>query len=215
MSAPTIPLLLLVLLAGCLFRPEAPTRWFEPASPLLAGTDAPPPAPSARPLRLRSVRAIPFLRERLAWRTSDVESGLYEQRRWRQMPASYVEQALRAALARTPGIRLTDDVQAPALRVEVLAFDEVLQPRRAALVTLRASLTGVDFDRTFRAEQPSAGAAAAALPDAMGVALDAAVGEVATAVSAALRAQAQRPTARTSRVAAAPATSAPSTTTSP
>ncbi|MCW5890247.1 MAG: membrane integrity-associated transporter subunit PqiC [bacterium] len=190
MTAPShAALLLLVLASGCLFRAEAPTRWYEPGSPLLAADDDPPPAATGRPLRLRSVRAIPFLRERMAWRTSPVESGLYEQRRWRRMPATYVEEALRAELERTPGIRLTDDAHAPALRVEVLAFDEVLRPRRAALVTVRASLAdagAAGLDRTFSAEEPLADADPAAIADAMGAALGAVVTQVAQATSAAL-----------------------------
>lgn len=181
--------LLALLAGGCLFRKDVPARWYQPASALLADGADGTPARDGRPVRLRSVQAIAFLRERMAWRLPPVESGLWEQRRWREMPATYVERALGAALDETPGVRRTDDLRAPALRVEVLAFDEVVGPTRGALVTLAVVLdagTRPLLDRTFSREAPAPGTDMDAVATAMGTALDEVAREVAAAVAAAL-----------------------------
>jgi ABC-type uncharacterized transport system auxiliary subunit len=186
-----VALLLALCVSGCLFRKDVPARWFQPESTLLADRADTTPDRGGRPVRLRSVQAIAFLRERMAWRLPPVESGLYEQRRWREMPATYVERALTAALAHTPGVRLTDDVRAPALRVEVLAFDEVVGPTHAALVKLEVTLRDGDrtlLERTFSSEQSAQGADSDGVATAMGAALDAVAGEVATAVAGSLSA---------------------------
>lgn len=180
--------LLALLAAGCLFRKDVPARWYQPASTLLDRA-ATAPAQGGRPVRLRSVQAIAFLRERVAWRLPPVESGLWEQRRWREMPATYVERALGAALADTPGVRLTGDLGAPALRVEVLAFDEVVGPAPGALVKLGVVLddgTRPLLDRTFASEAAAPGGDMDAVATAMGTALDAVARDVAVAVAAAL-----------------------------
>lgn len=181
-------LLVPVLLAGCLFRNAAGPRFFVPASAAIAGGDPLTPPGTGAAVRLRAVHGIPFLRERIVWRVSPVESGQYEQRLWRELPESYVERALAATLSRTPGLRLTDDARAPALGVEVLAFDEVLAPAHTATVTLAASLRderrGWLLERTVTAEAPIAGNDPAVMATAMGRALDEAAAEVAAAVRA-------------------------------
>jgi ABC-type uncharacterized transport system auxiliary subunit len=139
------------------------------------------------------VLGTPFLRERIAWRVSDVEYGLYEQRRWSEVPARYVERALETTLRRTPGVMLTDDIRAPALRVEVVSFDEVLAPARVATVSLVVSVRdakrGRLLDRAFTAEAPIDGETTAATAVAMGRALDAVVADVAEAVARSLPAR--------------------------
>src|SRR5213080_5218233 len=124
-----IPCLLvgLVALAGCLLRTADPPRFFRPGSVTLdaAEDEAAPPAPGAIAIRLRGVRSEPFLRERIVWRVSEVEYGLYEQRRWIDLPAHYVERALRMRLRATPGLGLTDDPRAPAPHGWVRAFAAV------------------------------------------------------------------------------------------
>ena len=186
MRALVCPLLLAALLAGCVFRDAAEPRFFRPQSSLLAGTGDDAASSAAQPVRLQPVTGTPFLRERIVWRSSDVEYGMYEQRRWSELPASYVERALESALRRTPGIRLTDDFKAPVLRVEVVAFDEVLAPARVASVGLVVSLRDRDrerlLDRSFSAEVPIAGDSAGATAAAMGRALDQVALEVASAV---------------------------------
>src|SRR5438874_1404894 len=184
-----IPCLLvgLVALAGCLLRTADPPRFFRPGSVTL---DAPedevaPPAPGAIAIRLRGVRSEPFLRERIVWRVSELEYGLYGQRRWIDLPEHYVERALRARLRATPGLRLTNDVRAVALRVDVLAFDDVLAPVHAADVALAVALEdpvrGRLLARTFDARVGIEDGDPASMAKAMGEALDDAVAQVADA----------------------------------
>ena len=179
----------LAVLGGCLLRtPESP-RFFRPGSATLdsaAVDEADPPAADGIAIRLRGVRSEPFLRERIVWRVSAVEYGLYEQRRWIDLPAHYVESALRARLRATPGIRLTNDPRAVALRVDVLAFDDVLAPTHAANVALAVTLEdpthGRRFVRTFDTRVGIEDGDPASMAKAMGEALDDAVAQVADAV---------------------------------
>jgi len=185
----------LVVLGGCLFRsPDAP-RFFRPASAILDATpedDVKPPASGTVAIRLRGVRSEPFLRERIVWRVSEVEYGLYEQRRWIDLPEHYVERALRTRLRATAGLRLTNDVRAVALRVDVRAFDDVLAPTHAANVALGVamedSVRGRFFVRTFDARVGIEGGDPASMAKAMGQALDDAVAQVADAVRLGVRA---------------------------
>jgi ABC-type uncharacterized transport system auxiliary subunit len=177
--------------SGCLFRTAEAPRFYRPASAALddAGDDRPAPASNGAPVRLGTVRSAPFLRERIVWRSSPVEYGLYEQRRWFELPSRYVRRALVATLQTTKGVRLAQDTTTARLDVEVLAFDEVLSPAHEAQVVLAATLRqGADtrLDRTFMASAPIASADPAATAAAMGQALDAAVKKVAGATAAAL-----------------------------
>jgi ABC-type uncharacterized transport system auxiliary subunit len=185
------------VVAGCFFRDAASPRFYRPASSTLDGstTDA-PTSSSASPstaatVRLEPVTSTPFLRERIAWRSSAVEYGLYEQRRWSETPPRYVQRALESALRTTPDLRLTDAFDAPSLRVDVVAFDEVLAPEHVARVSLVVSLRDRSrariVDRTFSAEAPIAADGGSATATAMGTALDGVVAEVARAVAEALR----------------------------
>src|SRR5437867_8025461 len=189
MSRPAWLLVGLVALAGCLFRTADAPRFFRPGSATLEATvedEAAAPAPGGIAIRLREVRSEPFLRERIVWRVSEVEYGLYEQRRWIDLPAHYVERALRARLRATPGLRLTNDLRAVALRVEVLAFDDVLAPTHAANVTVAVALEdpvrGRLFARTLDARVGIENGDPASMAKAMGQALDDAVAQVADAV---------------------------------
>src|SRR5262249_21833195 len=127
-----------------------------------------------------------FLRERVVWRSSPIEYGFYEQRRWHEHPAYYVERALRAALHKTARVHITDDLRVPSLRVAVSAFDEVLAPAHAAVVEGPASLHEphgrVLPERPFVAAVPIAGDDPAAMAHAMGEALDDVATRIAEAV---------------------------------
>jgi ABC-type uncharacterized transport system auxiliary subunit len=183
------------VLAGCLFRnTSAPPRVFAPVSAVTdddPGNDLSATAPKAA-IQLRAVTGTAFLSARIVWRVSAVEYGQYGTRLWSELPATYVQRALAAALRRTPGLRLTDDVHAPALRVEVLAFDEVLAPIHTATVSLAALLrdrAGARLlDRTFTSAAPIDGDDPATMAQAMGQALDEATAAVAAAAAAALHA---------------------------
>ena len=185
----------LLVLGGCLLRTPDPPRFFRPGSAALeaaAEDQADPPAAGGIAIRLRGVRSEPFLRERIVWRVSEVEYGLYEQRRWIDLPAHYVERALGRRLRETPGLRLTNDPRAVALRVDVLAFDDVLAPTHEANVTLAVTLEdrarGRLLTRTLDARAGIENDAPSSMAKAMGQALDDAVAQVADAVRLSLQA---------------------------
>ena len=185
----------LLVLGGCLLRTPDPPRFFRPGSAALeaaAEDQADPPAAGGIAIRLRGVRSEPFLRERIVWRVSDVEYGLYEQRRWIDLPAHYVERALGGRLRETPGLRLTNDPRAVALHVDVRAFDDVLAPTHEANVTLAVTLEdrahGRLLMRTLDARAGIENDDPASMAKAMGQALDDAVAQVADAVRLSLQA---------------------------
>ena len=177
------------LFAGCLFRNTSPPpRFFAPGSAAVdRGADDDPSFGTGVPIRLRPVHGTAFLREHIVWRVSAVEYGQYGDRLWSELPASYVQRALRGTLSRTPGLRLTSSTRAAELRVDVVAFEEVLAPGHAATVALAASLRDeggeARLDRTFTVSEPIVGDDPAAMARAMGRALDNAVAAVAAAVA--------------------------------
>jgi len=183
--------LVLLLGAGCVFRNAAEPRFYRPESVALDEAVTEPPDRDGIPLRLRPVHGTPLLRERIVWRASAVEYGRYEQRQWSELPASYVERALKSAFRKTSGVRLIDAPGVATLRVEVVAFDEVLSPTHVAAVSLAVTLDDSELhpllDSTFHAEEPIASPAPAATATAMGKALDAAVVEVASAAATVLQ----------------------------
>ena len=97
------------LLCACLLggRPEAP-RYFRPEPParVESALDGAPGERSTAPaLRLHRVTSAAHLKERIVWRTSDVEFGFYDARRWTELPAHYVEQRLSRQLFEVRGLR--------------------------------------------------------------------------------------------------------------
>jgi uncharacterized lipoprotein YmbA len=184
----------LLTVAGCFERSTAEPRFFRPDSALLrepteAAQDA-TPSRTAVTIRLRTVEAGPFLRERIVWRASSVEYGMYEQRRWREVPASYVERALRSALRRSGSVRFSDDPHVPSLQIEVVAFDEVLAPAHAAVVEVVVSLHDKSgqmlLDGPFSAEAPIVGDDPVTMARAMGSALDGVASSMGDAISKAV-----------------------------
>jgi uncharacterized lipoprotein YmbA len=180
-----------LLCSGCIFHDAPPPRYYAPPS-TLAGADDPVSVPSrsARPLRVRHVYAAAYLTEQMVWRSSDVEYGLYEQRRWTDVPSNYLKRTLVQALDRTGDVRRVEAGAVPTLDVELLAFDEVLGPTHEAAVAAVASLRAADqaaiFDRTFTARRAIAEGTPAAVARAMGAALDDVVEQIATQVAAQL-----------------------------
>ena len=124
------------------------------------------------------------------WRSSSVEYGQYGERLWSELPATYVQRALTAALRRTPG-RASPTTRRHRRCAWRLAFDDVLTPTHAATVSLAASLRDAEhgrlLDRTFTAAAPIADDDPATMARAMGRALDEATAAVAAAVVAELR----------------------------
>lgn len=182
---------LALLCSGCLFNNAPPPRYFAPPSALIVESD-PPPARATAPrlMRLRRVQSAGYLAEQMVWRTSDVERGLYEQRRWTEFPSRYLERAMARALDRTPGIERVNSGRVAVLDLELVSFDEILAPAHAAEVSVVASLRDGEqrtlFERTFSVERPVDGDDAAATARAMGAALDAVVQDIATQVAAKL-----------------------------
>src|SRR4029077_10468395 len=116
-----------LLLVGCITRDAAEPRFYHPdAATLGASTDPPRAEATGAPVRLRPVHEASFLRERMVWRVSAVEYGRYEQRRWNELPAQYLARAMTNAIQSNPALALTDDVAAPALALDLLAFDEIV-----------------------------------------------------------------------------------------
>jgi len=148
------------------------------------------------PVRLRPVHEASFLRERMVWRVSDVEYGRYEQRRWNELPAQYLARAMTNAIQSNPALALTDDVAAPALALDLLAFDEIVAAPRVARIIVRATLRrpkATLLDREFVVEEPIVGDGGSDTARAMGRALDRLVGAVTTEVAAHLTPAAPAP----------------------
>jgi len=179
-----------IALAGCVFRQTEAPRYFRPDSAALSPEAALDDGAPARTIRLRAVRARPFLRERIVWRAPG-EYGMYEQRRWSELPEAYVERAIASALRREAHVDLTDDTRAPSLSANVTAFDEVVSPTHVANVAVDASLTAPDgrrlFERRFAAEAVIADDDPRSLVRSMGAALDDVSAQVARSVAETLK----------------------------
>jgi ABC-type uncharacterized transport system auxiliary subunit len=180
-----------LLCAGCITRDAAEPRFYHPdAATLGVPADPPSAGTSGAPVRLRPVHEAGFLRERMVWRVSEVEYGRYEQRRWNELPSQYVARAMTNAIEATPALALTDDVTAPALALDLLAFDEIVTKPRVARVIVRASLRGSKghtlLDRQFVVEEPITGDGGSGVARAMGKALDELVRQVTIDVAARL-----------------------------
>ncbi|MFQ5515053.1 MAG: ABC-type transport auxiliary lipoprotein family protein [Myxococcota bacterium] len=148
--------LLLSLATGCLLgRPPEPPRYFRPEP---VDRDAPPTLSSGpkATLRLQRVTEASHLGERIVWRVSDVEFGFYDSRRWTERPAHYVEEALSRELFEIRGLRRARAGRHASLEVELLSFDEVLEPEHSARVELRVLLTDPEhlslLERRYREE---------------------------------------------------------------
>lgn len=171
-----------VVLAGCLLpTPPAPPRYFAPVLPPSSADGAP------AAVDLGSVRAPLHLREQIAWRRSDVEYGFYEQRRWTELPSTYVERALSRELYGGGEPPMSAGRALPVLRVEVRAFEEVLAPAHEARVAIALELVDgscVRLRRLVAASRPLDGDDPLAVVHGIGDALD----EVAHASAGAVRA---------------------------
>ncbi|WP_437685096.1 ABC-type transport auxiliary lipoprotein family protein [Sorangium sp. So ce176] len=139
-----------VLLAvpGCALTSKAEplaVRYFTPG--WQASSRAPDRASADGPrLRLGRISSSSHLRNRIVYRSSDVEVAMYEDRRWTEKPEEYVRRALARALFEERPLVQAVSGGGPALDVELLAFDEVhSNGGRAARVALHYA---VQDDRT-------------------------------------------------------------------
>ncbi len=192
---PGVSLGAVALLCACLVggRPEPP-RYFRPEPParVEAALDGAPAQGSNAPaLRLHRVTSASHLKERIVWRTSDVEFGFSDARRWTELPAHYVEQLLSRELFEVRGLRRATAGRAPRLEVALLAFEEVLSPRHQARVELRVLLFDrkriARLERTFSSVEPIPDDDPVSASRSIGRALNVLVGRVSDAVESALR----------------------------
>jgi ABC-type uncharacterized transport system auxiliary subunit len=187
-------LLLSLALAGCVFRSSDAPRYFRPDSVALSSESTFDDSAPAKVIRLRAVRARPFLRERIVWRTP-TEYGMYEQRRWSELPQAYVERAIASALKHQAHVDLSDDARGLTLYANVTAFDEVVAPTHVANVAVDIALTDATghrlVERAFSAEAPISDDDHDSLVRAFGAALDEVSGQVARSVAEALKGEAR------------------------
>ncbi|MEX2208305.1 MAG: ABC-type transport auxiliary lipoprotein family protein [Myxococcota bacterium] len=182
-----------LLLAACLApRQPAEPRYFSPGfapSASAANGNAVSISASAPELRLRRVTAADYLRRRIVWRRG-VEVGFYDLLRWTQPPASYVEARLAHELFEKRGLRRATRPDAPSLTVELLTFDDVLEPAHEGVVALAVRLADASqqalLDRTFITRRPVAGDTPDAVARALGEALDEAIDQAGAAAASAL-----------------------------
>lgn len=170
-------------LAACSSSPEAP-RFFRPPA------ETPIAAPvTSQALSLAPTAAGQHLGERIMWRRSDVEVGFYDQERWTQPPARYVDQALSDALFVAGGLRRVERGE-PALAVQLVSFEEVLLPNHQVRVELRALLVDAEgaalLEQSVSATRPVGSEDAEAMARAFGAALKGAVRELTKVVLRAL-----------------------------
>ena len=167
---------------GCL-SPSAPValRFYsiEPALPETEGNE------STTRLRLRRVEGAQHLQNRIVWRRSDVEVGYHELDRWTELPVVYLREALEAQLFPSRFQR-TESGQAPALDVELRAFEAAREPARGVRVVLNAVLLSADgnalAERTIEVRKPTGSDGLAASARALREALQEAVTELATLI---------------------------------
>lgn len=182
-----------LLLAACLApREPAEPRYFSPgfaSSANAADGPAQPIASNAPEVRLRRVSAADYLRRRMVWRRG-VEVGFYDLLRWTQPPASYVEERLAHELYEKRGLRRVTRPDSASLTVELLAFDDVLEPTHEGVVALAVRLSDASqmalLDRTFATRRPVEGDTPGAVARALGEALSEAIDQVGAAVASAL-----------------------------
>lgn len=179
--------LLVVGLAGCLLpAPPAPPRYFT------ADTGDPIDPAASRPVavRLAPVHGPLYLREQMTWRRSE-EFGFYEQRRWAELPSTYVERALARELFAAEREPPSGASAGPLVVAEVRAFEEVLAPAHEARVAIAVTVVDgscVRLRRTFAASRPLSGDDPTATARGIGEALD----EVAHAAAGAVRGAVER-----------------------
>jgi ABC-type uncharacterized transport system auxiliary subunit len=185
LRATAAPVVVTLALAACLLpRPAAEPRYFTPVA-----RDAQPEAPANADgpmLRVRRVRAAPYLRDRMVWRRG-VEVGFYDLWRWTETPARFARSSLEDELFERRGFRRSSSALVPTLDAHLEAFDELLGPTHEALVTLAVVLSdpsrGTLVDRTIEVRRPIASDDPKAVADALGEALTAAAREVGEAVT--------------------------------
>jgi cholesterol transport system auxiliary component len=174
--------------AGCALLSKGDTmglRYFTPERPSDAIRRAEKPAADAGELRLGRIASTSDLDERLVYRDSEDEFGYYTERRWTEAPEHYLRRRLARVLFEERGVRQVVGGAATTLDVEILAFEEVRAPKRAARMQVTMRLHDqrvVRWEETLTVVEPVAstqGDVADATVDALGLALRTLVGRIA------------------------------------
>jgi cholesterol transport system auxiliary component len=132
-------------------------------------------------LRLGRVAASGHLEDKIVYRSSEHELGFYDEHRWSEEPAEFLERALARELFEARGLSRVVAGRAPTLEVELIAFEEIKKPKHVARVELIVVLHDeqrVGLQETLRFEKPlpddeEVGVLAEALSEAMKEAVDA------------------------------------------
>jgi cholesterol transport system auxiliary component len=179
---------MLALLLGCsgcaLFSKSEPlnVRYFSPTPPPSAGAEAPAPEQPDLRLRVGKVSAASHLDRRIVYREQGHELGYYDALRWTEVPDEYVRRGLDELLFERMGVTQVVSGPAPTLQVELVAFEEVKQPKHVGRVVLSVSLSdgrNERFRRTFVSEKPIEGDSPEAAVDALSRALTASLDQIA------------------------------------
>jgi ABC-type uncharacterized transport system auxiliary subunit len=181
---------LLLIVSGCLApRQPADPRYFSPQAPLATSSAATRAEASGPELRLRRVFAADYLRSRMVWRRG-VEVGFHDLQRWTEPPARYVQARLEDELFEVRGLRRVTRPSARSITVELLAFDDVLEPEHRGVVSLQVLLLDQGqvalLDRNFTSSRPIDGDDPETVARALGEALNEAIDAIGAAVVDAL-----------------------------
>jgi ABC-type uncharacterized transport system auxiliary subunit len=174
----------LLLLAGCALTAKSKPLEIEYYAPVIATTQAEKPRGPLPRLRLGRIEPSSYLRTEIAYRSSAVEVGLYDTRRWTDSPDVYVERSLEHALFDQRPIEQVTGGEATTLEVDVLAFEEVVAPS-GGRVQLAYRLRDDDLvvaSGVVTVKRVARGVGFPAVVTAIGAALDAATAQVADAV---------------------------------
>lgn len=175
---------LLLGASGCLSsRPALEPRFYLVPAPAEL---APKVAEGAPKLRLGRVSAAPHLRERIAWRLSDVELAFDEEHRWAVPPEEMTRDAIERACFASGRYRSTSERGTGQLEVHLEEFEGNVRDE-VGTVVLRLALStreGMIFSQRVRREVALPETTADALARTLGAALDAAAQEVVTWVQA-------------------------------
>lgn len=191
MKYPKVAALFFLALDACalLSKGEVPTRrYFSPDFPVVHPAAV---MTSSSELRLGRVTAGAFIAERIMFRQSAHEVGLYDDRIWTEKPESYLRRGLTQVLFEERGLRSVMRGAGPTLDVELITFEEVISPEHVGRVKVAFSLSDeriVSLQQTLSIERPVAASTAEneayAVAQAMGEALRDAIDEVSRLVVA-------------------------------
>lgn len=122
------------------FTAETTARPAASATAVVPGADGEKTLAPA--LRLGRVSAGAHLGKKVVYRSSSVELGMYDDKRWTERPDEYVRRAMSASLFDAQRATQSLGGSAPTLDLELLAFEEILQKdeRPKGRVSLRYSL---------------------------------------------------------------------------